>query len=241
MIKKLENKKDGSVMKAYIVKIEMKGSEPLVWRRIIMPAGATYRRLHDIIQDVTNFRGGYPNENYHLYAFVLSKENIRVTNDEDAYEGHKHFLKNKRFYKERLETIPDNLEEFERAYQESLKVVIRKPSGLKIDGYLERQGEILYEYDFGAGWQLVVRLEETVEDYPYGYPMLLDGEGTAPPEDVGGLEGFYEFLRIYHDESHPQHESTKVWATKMNFREYNKEWINYLLKSIKYKKKKKGA
>ncbi len=30
-------------MKSYILKIELEESEPLVWRRVIMPAGATYR------------------------------------------------------------------------------------------------------------------------------------------------------------------------------------------------------
>lgn len=43
-------------MKAYIIKIELEGSDPLVWRRVIMPADATYKRLHDIIQNVTNFQ-----------------------------------------------------------------------------------------------------------------------------------------------------------------------------------------
>lgn len=39
-------------MKAYIIKIELEGSKPLIWRRVIMPAGATYRRLHDVTQQI---------------------------------------------------------------------------------------------------------------------------------------------------------------------------------------------
>ena len=47
-------------MKSYIIKIELEESNPLIWRKVIMPAGATYKRLHDVIQNVTNFQSGYP-------------------------------------------------------------------------------------------------------------------------------------------------------------------------------------
>ena len=53
-------------MKAYKTKIELTGSYPLIWRRVIIPAGATFNRLHDIIQNVTNFKSGYPYESCHL-------------------------------------------------------------------------------------------------------------------------------------------------------------------------------
>lgn len=40
-------------MKSYITRIELEESNPLIWRRVIMPAGATYKRLHDVIQEET--------------------------------------------------------------------------------------------------------------------------------------------------------------------------------------------
>jgi len=74
-------------MKSYIIRIELEGSEPLVWRKVVMPAGATFNMLHDIIQQTSNFQSGYPYEPYHLFEFDLPEEGIRVTNDEQAYEG----------------------------------------------------------------------------------------------------------------------------------------------------------
>jgi hypothetical protein len=54
-----------------------------------MPAGATFNRLHDIVQMVTNFQSGYPCiKPMHLFEFDLKEENIRVTNDEQAYQEH---------------------------------------------------------------------------------------------------------------------------------------------------------
>ena len=223
-------------MKSYITKIELQDSEPLVWRRVIMPADATFNRLHDVIQTVTNFQSGYPHGDYHLYEFDLKEQNIIVTNDDEAYQEHLHFKKNRKAYEERLRTMPPELKKFEKAHQESLQAKVRKPTGLKIDDYLEKYKEILYRYDFGDGWEFIIRLEDIVDDYYFGYPTLLDGAETSPPEDVGGIPGFYDFLEAYRDEKHPEHKEMKAWAEEQGFREYDPEWINERLKSIAYKK-----
>lgn len=223
-------------MKSYIIKIELEESNPLIWRRVIMPAGATYKRLHDVIQNVTNFQSGYPYSGYHLYEFQLVEENRIVTDNEEAYLEHQHYKKNKTMYKERLKTMPKEMLEFEIPHQERLKIEVRKPSGLKIDDYLEQYKEIKYTYDFGDYWSFVIRLEEIVEDYYFGFPTLLDGGETAPPEDVGGIHGFYEFLDIYRDPKHPQHEAIKDWVEGLYFMEYDPDRINKKLKAIKYKK-----
>ena len=223
-------------MKAYIITIELKHSDPLIWRRIIMPAGITFNRLHDVIQTVTNFQSGYPDGDYHLYEFDLQEENIRVTNDEEAYQEYRHFKKNRKAYEERLGTMPPEQAEFEKAYQQRLQMVVHKPTGLKIDGYLKKYKELIYNYDFGDSWQFAIKLEDMVDDYYFGYPTLLDGAETAPPEDVGGIPGFYDFLKAYRDKNHPEHEKMKVWASGQGFREYYPEWINRLLKGIAYKK-----
>lgn len=223
-------------MKAYIITIELKESNPLIWRSVIMPADATYKRLHDTIQTVTNFQGGYPSDGYHLYEFNLIEENIKVTNNEEAYLEYQNYKKNKAVFKKRLETMPDNMRVFEQKYQGREQAEVRKPSGLKIDGYLEKYKEINYVYDYGDNWNFTIKLEKIVDDYYFGYPTLLDGAGTAPPEDVGGMDNFYEFLEIYRNPNHPDHEDTKAWADSFNFREYDFEWINHMLKMLNYKK-----
>lgn len=184
----------GGNMKSYIINIELIGSNPLIWRKVILPAGATFNRLNDVIQNVTNFQSGYPNYSYHLFEFDFG--NLIVTNDEEAYLEHQHYKKNKRIYEERLKTMPKDLLEFEILHQERIMIEVRKPATVKIDKYLEELKEIRYDYDFGDGWQFVVKLENVVDDYYFGFPTLLDGAKTAPPEDVGGIYAFYEFLQI---------------------------------------------
>ncbi len=102
--------------------------------------------------------------------------------------------------------------------------------------YLEKYKEIRYSYDFGDGWEFLFTLEQIVDDYHFGYPTLLDGAESAPPEDVGGLGGFEEFLKIYRDPSHPEYAEMKEWADSQEFREYDPDWINNSLKYLNYKK-----
>jgi len=42
--------------------------------------------------------------------------------------------------------MPVNMLQFEKNHQERLKIEVRKPTGLKIDGYLEKYKEIRYNY-----------------------------------------------------------------------------------------------
>ncbi|HSP23416.1 MAG TPA: plasmid pRiA4b ORF-3 family protein [Planococcus sp. (in: firmicutes)] len=223
-------------MKSYIIRIELEHSHPLIWRQVIMPAGATFNMLHDVIQQVTNFQSGYPYDAYHLFEFDLAKDNIRVTNDEEAYLEHQHFKKNWKEFAERLKNMEPKYKKYEEAHQERLSQIVRKPSGIKIDEFLEKHGELLYNYDFGDGWQFRIKLESIVEDYYFGFPTLLDGAETAPPEDVGGIPGFYEFLKIYRDPKHPEHKEMKAWADSQSFKEYDPKRINSFLKSRPYKK-----
>ncbi|RBP61049.1 pRiA4b ORF-3-like protein [Alkalibaculum bacchi] len=223
-------------MKSYIIKIELEESNPLIWRRVVMPAGATYKRLHDAIQNATNFLGGYPSDGYHLYEFDLAEQKKIVTDNDEAYLEHHHYKRNKKIYDKRLKAASPDMLEFEKRYQERLKIQVCKPTGLKIDDYLEKHNIIRYNYDFGDGWHFIVKLEEIVDDYYFGFPTLLDGAETAPPEDVGGIDGFYEFMKVYYDKEHPEHEDTKLWAKSLGFIEYDPDIINTRLKWINYKK-----
>ncbi|NLY37481.1 MAG: plasmid pRiA4b ORF-3 family protein [Tissierellia bacterium] len=50
---------------------------------------------------------------------------------------------------------------------------------------------------------------------------------TAPPEDVGDLYGYYNFLDIYHNPKHPEDKELRTWAEASYFEEYDPERINF--------------
>ncbi len=217
-------------MKAYKIKIELRDSNPLIWRRVIMPAGATFNRLNDVIQNVTNFKSGYPYDPCHLLEFDLKEENLMITNDVETYNENK-------LYKSKYKNVKiDGKNDPLGIIKYHLKTTVRQPQTIKIDKYIEKYGKLNYRYDFGDEWRILITLEEIIDDYYYGYPTLTGGAETAPPEDVGGIYAYYEFLKIYHDDKHSDHSDIKVWAEEQGYKEYDKDRINGSLKFIKYKK-----
>lgn len=218
-------------MKAYQVRIELKYSNPLLWRRIVLPAGLSFKRLHDIIQNATNFQSGYPYGGYHLYEFEIKDLNLRVTSDEEAYDEHRAYKKNPQFFQERLQE-----NEYGRNRLKELQKEIRKPSYTKVDRIFEKCPSFEYTYDFGDYWQFTIFLEKVILDYQHPYPMLIEGEADAPPEDVGGIGGFEEFIEVIKDPQHPNYEEYTSWAEGQGFEPFDLNKVNERLKRLNYKK-----
>jgi hypothetical protein len=71
----------------------------------------------------------------------------------------------------------------------------------------------LYEYDFGDGWVHDVTVEKIIAPDPATeYPICVDGARACPPEDVGGVFGYEEFLEALADPKHEEHESYLEWV-----------------------------
>jgi hypothetical protein len=69
-----------------------------------------------------------------------------------------------------------------------------------------------YIYDFGDGWEHEIELEETLPgSTDKNHPVLLAGERACPPENVGGVPGFEEFLTIINSPRHKQYKSFVEW------------------------------
>jgi len=69
-----------------------------------------------------------------------------------------------------------------------------------------------YMYDMGDSWEHQLTLTEPrPADPALSYPRYLAGENPAPPEDCGGIPGFYAQLEALADPKHPDHEEAKEW------------------------------
>ena len=71
----------------------------------------------------------------------------------------------------------------------------------------------LYLYDFGDSWEHEVVLEKK-EEYDPGRPLpeCIAGKSACPPEDCGGLYGYYNLLEILADPAHEEYESVLEWV-----------------------------
>jgi hypothetical protein len=69
-----------------------------------------------------------------------------------------------------------------------------------------------YTYDMGDCWEHQLTLTKPrPADPALVYPRYLAGENPAPPEDCGGIPGFYTQLEALADPNHPDHDGAKEW------------------------------
>jgi hypothetical protein len=93
---------------------------------------------------------------------------------------------------------------------------------------------LVYEYDFGDGWEHDLIVEKVLEPDPGAtYPVCLKGRRACPPEDVGGIWGYAEFLEILSDPDHPEYEERLEWVGgEFDPEEFDVEDVNAALASL---------
>jgi hypothetical protein len=63
-----------------------------------------------------------------------------------------------------------------------------------------------YTYDFGDCWEHRLTVTDVRAGQPgVSYPGYVGGERNGPPEDCGGISGFYEWLTALADPKHEGH------------------------------------
>ena len=78
-------------------------------------------------------------------------------------------------------------------------------NSVSLNGLLKSEGDsLLYLYDFGDNWRHDVVVEKIVPggDAPIR-PECVAGERHCPPEDVGGVRGYEEFLEVIFEPTLP--------------------------------------
>jgi hypothetical protein len=155
------------------VRIELRHTDPLIWRQVEVPTSITLTVLHDIIQVVMGWF------DYHLWEFTIGRQRYGLPMG-DGWGSEPCIAAG--------------------------KVRLR-------DALRPRKTIIYYIYDFGDTWEHRLTVTGVRASQPgVSYPRYVGGERNAPPEDCGGIPGFYEFLEAIGDPTHPSHAHLKEWA-----------------------------
>lgn len=95
--------------------------------------------------------------------------------------------------------------------------------------------KFIYEYDFGDGWQHEVVTERILPPDPaFRHPVCLAGANACPPEDCGGMGGYYNLLEIMADPKHPEHQDMKEWVGgRLQPEAFNLDLVNSGLKRFR--------
>lgn len=69
-----------------------------------------------------------------------------------------------------------------------------------------------YLYDFGDYWEHAVLLEGyIVKDTEMEYPLCVAGERACPPEDCGGVPGYFHMLNVLSNPADEEYEDMRMW------------------------------
>jgi hypothetical protein len=93
----------------------------------------------------------------------------------------------------------------------------------------------IYEYDFGDGWQHQVVVEKLLPAGPGAtYPVCIAGKRACPPEDVGGIWSYDDFLDVIRNPSHPEHDELLEWAGRdFDPEKFDLDAVNSALKQVR--------
>jgi hypothetical protein len=71
----------------------------------------------------------------------------------------------------------------------------------------------VYLYDFGDSWEHDVVVEGILQaEKSTRHPRCLDGQRACPPEDVGGVPGYSDFVKAIRNPRNPEHAEMLAWV-----------------------------
>ena len=190
----------------YQLKITLKDISPPIWRRILIPAHATFSDLHEAIQ----LSFGWTDS--HLHEFCTEKRNG--------------------IYIDGKITDPRTLDvadSWGEPPKDERKVKLRE----RLPEAGQRLG---YTYDFGDTWEHEVFLEKILKrEEGVEYPACVAGKRSCPPEDCGGTGGYDRLLAILADPKHEEHGDMLEWlgleeADEFDPEEFDADSTNELLR-----------
>lgn len=103
-----------------------------------------------------------------------------------------------------------------------------------LDVFPRIKSRIGYLYDFGDSWEHEIVLEKQYPPEPdVHYPRCIKGKMACPPEDCGGIPGYYYRLEIIDDPSHEEYDETIEWmGEEFDPNLFDMEKVNTILKKF---------
>ncbi len=100
---------------------------------------------------------------------------------------------------------------------------------------LREKSKFAYEYDFGDSWEHTILVEKiSFADPSVHFPVCVTGKRACPPEDVGGIWGYANFLEVIADSNHAEHDETLDWiGGDFDPEEFDLDDVNTSLQFIK--------
>jgi len=106
----------------------------------------------------------------------------------------------------------------------------------RLNQFVNREGfKFRYEYDFGDSWLHDLVVEKVIPaEKGTQYPVCIKGKRACPPEDVGGVWGYDDFLEAITNPKHPEHDGYLEWVSgEFDPEAFDLDGVNEALRAMK--------
>ena len=116
----------------------------------------------------------------------------------------------------------------------SMGMQVENERSIRLSSVLRSAGtKLIYTYDFGDNWEHAVVLERLLPaqlSLDLEYPICIDGRLACPPDDCGGIPGYYELIEALADPEHDRHEEISEWISDgFDPQDFSVENVNRML------------
>ncbi len=213
------------------IKITLNDSKPPIWRKVAVPSDISLGELHDVIQIAMGWT------NSHMHQFILRGKKPKPARRKlpestgtvekkviDLPGGRKGYMIS---LKRDDNAVPTPSEPTMSWFDTGDRYFVTKvtPWGEPTDMEGENEdavtlaevcpkikSKLIYEYDLGDGWEHTIEVLKIIEpEAGVEYPVCLAGKKACPPEDCGGVWGYYELLETIADPDADDHEDMVEW------------------------------
>lgn len=158
----------------YVLEARLERIRPEIERVVSMPGRYRLHQLHQALQILFGWR------DQHLHQFRIG---TRTFVDAEQSDPDRFVLTLADYESECALCGEDDLDDDIDERDVSLQQVLRRGT------------QFTYEYDFGEGWRVQIVVRHTEEETDRAYPVVLGGSRAGPPEDCGGVAGYYRLPR----------------------------------------------
>lgn len=111
----------------------------------------------------------------------------------------------------------------------------KKLEKIKIDKYFVEGKELLYLYDLDDKWEHEIIIEKIIESNENEeFPMCIDGVRNGPPEDIGGVLGYEDMMKIISDPEDEEFEDMLEYLEGVQCEDFDPEYFSIAEINEKY-------
>lgn len=214
----------------YQIYAELEDYKPKIWRRFQVLNDITMARLAYILMTIFEMQAS------HLYKFEV-----------DELKRFKNYLKTRG---QNIEIFPNIEKDFLIAeygciFEDEMDIYVpeghkklKDAKDVKLKHVLYQENdEMQFEYDFGDGWQIKVKIESIFEDDKISgkdLPRVVEGQGFGIIEDCGGTGGLEEIRESFKTKQGEKYEMYSNWLgnTELDLYSIDIEDLNFRLKKL---------